>query len=489
MPRVDQPFALDGYVLTDLIGFGATGEVWRGRDETTHEPVALKRLWEPAAGGVVPRLRQDAAVVHETVGLHAIRVLEIATLSGGEAVIVMELADGGSLASLLARRGRLHPSEVVTVLAPLAEALAALHARGMVHGDLTPSNVLFTADGRPMLADVGLSQLVGEAPGDDIGFRDPAGDAVSPPTAAADCFALAAIGYAALTGVPPRSAARPGVVEPIVGRAPWVPAPLGSAIEAALAPDPAMRPDVAGFGAAVLAACGAAPVRLTGPRRTPDASGAAATNDVPPQRRTRAGVVIGMIAAVMAIAALVGIVSARVNPPHASALQPAPATSYPELQPTGAPTVTQWMGVIGKLDQLRAQAYRTGDPSLLRQIYRAWALGSAVDRYELALMKKEGLRARGFTESALSVKPQYELPNLADLRVVDHVSAYELVDRAGRVLARRSARTHAYVLELIYRGHRWWVRSVTDPSFGSASWQVRNRWRNSQIRIPRIGGR
>ncbi|MGN6474159.1 MAG: protein kinase domain-containing protein, partial [Mycobacteriales bacterium] len=231
---MDQPFAVDGYVLTDLIGFGATGAGGRGRDGPTHEPVALKRLWEPGADGLVLRLRQDAAVVAETAGSHAVRTLEVASLPGGEVVLVMDLAEGGSLASLLARRGRLHPSEVVTILGPLADALAALHARGIVHGDLTPANVLFTVDGRPMLGDVGLAQLTGEAPGDDVGFRDPALDAATPPTAASDCFALAAIGYAALTGAPPRSASRPDGVEPIVGRAPGVPAPLASAIEAAL---------------------------------------------------------------------------------------------------------------------------------------------------------------------------------------------------------------------------------------------------------------
>lgn len=459
MPRVEQPFALDGYALTDLIGFGATGEVWRGRDETTHEPVALKRLWEPAAAGLVLRLRQDAAVVAEVAGPHAVRLLEVATLSGGEVVLVMDYAEGGSLASLLARRGRLHPSEVVTVLAPLAEVLADLHRRGNIHGDLSPSNVLFTADGCPMLADFGLAIATGEQPGDVSGYRDPAHTAATPPTAASDCFGLAALGYAALTGVPPRIAS--GVIEPIVGRAPWVPAPLAAAVEAALAPDPALRPDVAGFGAAVLAACGAAPVRLTGPRRTTDAESPAAATDAARYERPRGLYVAGMAAVVLGIAALVGIGSARLNPPHASALQPAPTTSGSSVP--GALTPAQWKDVVGRLDDLRAQAYAAGDPALLSQVYEKKATASRIDQYVVGLMAQQHLQARGFTETVIRVRPDDELPNYADLRVVDHVSSYVVVDRAGRVVATRPATTRTFEFTLAYHAHRWWVRNVTVP--------------------------
>jgi serine/threonine protein kinase len=467
---VDQPFALDGYVLTDLIGFGATGEVWRGRDETTHEPVALKRLWEPADEGFVLRLRQDAAVVAETVGAHAVRLLEVATLPLGEAVLVMEYAEGGSLAALLARRGRLHPSEVVTVLGPLAQALAALHRRGIVHGDLTPANVLFAADGRPMLGDVGLAQLTGEAPGEDVGYRDPALDSVTPPTAASDCFALAAIGYAALTGVPPRSASRPGVIEPIEGRAPWVPAPLVSAIEAALAPDPAMRPDVAGFGATVLSACGAAPVRLTGPRRTPEPSATVAADaDTPTHRRSRGVVLVGMVAAVVAIAALVGTVSARLNPPRASALQ-AQFSSVVDATPTPRwKDPTPWRPVVAHLLALRAKAFATGRLSLLDSIYAPSSFAHDMDDASLRIMRSQRVRTRGFVQRIVKISVLDVSIGHTELDVTTTIQPYFVVDSAGRVVAARAARTLHFGMIIDRRHGVWLIQGLGRPPVVAAA--------------------
>ncbi|HWC34319.1 MAG TPA: protein kinase [Mycobacteriales bacterium] len=455
MPRVEQPFVLDGYTVTDLIGFGATGEVWRGRDETTHEPVALKRLWEPATEGLVLRLRQDAAVVAEVAGPHAVRVLEVAALPGGEVVLVMDLAEGGSLAALLARRGRLHPSEVVTILGPLAQSLADLHRRGLVHGDLTPANVLFAADGRPMLADVGLAVATGEQPGDDIGYRDPAYGAAGAPTAAADCFGLAALGYAALTGVPPRSPAQPDVIEPIVGRAPWVPAPLAAAIEAALAPDPATRPDVAGFGAAVLAACGVAPVRLTGPRRTPEHAAPVAADLPAAHPRPRRLVVAGMVAIVLGIAAVAGIGSARLDSPHASALQP-PAS--PDVKAASLPQWKDprpWRPIVKHLLALRARAFATDDRSLLNSIYDPASFVHDMDAASLRILRSEGLRTRGFTQRLVRLSVVDVETGRVELTVTTQVPPYTVIGRTGNVVATRTARTQRFAMA-IERHHGVW---------------------------------
>jgi len=458
MPRVEQPFGVDGYVVTDLIGFGATGEVWRGRDETTHEPVALKRLWEPASDGLVLRLREDAAVVSEIAGPHAVRLLEVAILPGGEVVLVMAEAAGGSLGGLLARRGRLHPSEVVTLLGPLAQVLAELHRRGMIHGDLTPNNVLLAANGCPMLADTALAIATGEQPGGDVGYRDPAHDNATPPTAASDCFGLAALGYAALTGVAPRNAS--GVIEPIVGRAPWVPASLASAIEAGLAADPALRPDIASFGAAVLAACGAAPLRLTGPRRTTEADETTASESLLARGPRRTAVAV-FVVAVLVISALVGVTSARFNPPRASALQPAPTTDV-EL----ATTTPRWKDptpyrpIVANLFALRARAFKTGRLALLDSVYTPESSVHDMDAAALRVLRSQHLHTRGFVQRILRISIHDVSPGYVELTLTTTIPSYVVVDRDGHVVAERHGRTQHFEMSIERRHREWLIQTL-----------------------------
>ncbi|HEX8210564.1 MAG TPA: serine/threonine-protein kinase [Longimicrobium sp.] len=75
--------------------------------------------------------------------------------------IVLEYASGGSLADRLRISGALPPAEAVRIVAQLADALAHLHARGIVHRDVKPSNVLFTAHGELRLADFGVAARIG----------------------------------------------------------------------------------------------------------------------------------------------------------------------------------------------------------------------------------------------------------------------------------------------------------------------------------------
>ena len=77
----------------------------------------------------------------------------------------MDYAPGGSLRQLVGARGRLSVGETVTVLTPIAQVLAYLHGRGFTHGDVSPGNVLFTAHGKPLLADLGVARMVGDPAG------------------------------------------------------------------------------------------------------------------------------------------------------------------------------------------------------------------------------------------------------------------------------------------------------------------------------------
>jgi len=250
-----------GYDVAHLLGYGATGEVWLAREVATGEAVALKRL--RCGGGMRERdrVRREAAVLAALEHPHLVRLRTVVTLAD-ELVLVLDHAAGGSLSALMGARGTLLPGEVVTIATPLAQALAAVHARGVVHGDVSPANVLFTADGRPLLADLGVARLLGEPVGVPEGtpeFADPAVVAGAPPDASTDVFGLAAVCFAALTGVPPVAGGGPA---PLHRLAADVPGELVDVIHAAMAPDPVDRPTAAELASALFDACEAEPVRL-----------------------------------------------------------------------------------------------------------------------------------------------------------------------------------------------------------------------------------
>ena len=77
--------------------------------------------------------------------------------------IVMELVDGEDLATILRRSGTLPPRQVARIGAGIARALAAAHARGLIHRDVKPGNVLIGTDGRVKVVDFGIARAIAEA--------------------------------------------------------------------------------------------------------------------------------------------------------------------------------------------------------------------------------------------------------------------------------------------------------------------------------------
>jgi hypothetical protein len=470
MPRVGLPFAIRGYALVDLIGFGGTGEVWRARDETTGQPVAVKRLWEPAGPELVARLRTEATLLAEVAGRHAVALLDVRMLTNDEVVLVVEYAAGGSLASLLASRGRLQPSEVVTVLAPLARVLGNAHNRAMRHGDLTPSNILFAPDGCPKLSDFGLALAAGERPADDPSFRDPALSAGWLPGPASDVFGLAAIGYAALTGVPPRPADAMGRVPGIAELAPNVPPALASAVEAAMSPDPDDRPDAATFAAAILRSYPAMPVRLAGSRGTPVADPAVAARRTSRSRGvTRPLALLSVVAAVVVASAAAGIGRAHLDRPAATPLQTrSPAATPVAEDPTPSTSPgdhgSDYKAIVANLFALRAKAFATGDLSLLRSVYLHESLVLDMDRAALRVLITQHLRTRGFTQRIDSVSTEEVSDGFVQLWVTSTIPAYEIVGPRGRVVARRASRTQSFEMTIVRMHGRWLVQGLDKKS-------------------------
>ena len=494
------PPQVPGFDAVELLGFGASGEVWLAEQQGTGARVALKRL--AAGAGMEGRdlLRREAAVLAGVDHPHVVRLRAVHG-DGEGVVLVLDLAAGGSLARLLATRGRLTPGEVVTVGVPLAEALAAVHAQGLLHGDVTPGNVLFTADGRPVLSDLGVSRLLGVAVDAQQpvlgtpGYLAPEVVSGGAPGPAADVHGLAATCLAALTGRAPYDD---------LGRrrAPSEPAPgdrdgrLVEVLNRALDPDPAVRPTADAFALALFEAAAAEPVRL--PRPGADLLGGrplvpvAATHrvrrtapppaDVPasPDRRLRRGrsrgrrtrprrgagephravawAVAGVIAVGVAVATGVTWAGAAAGPrPVGPDLSGGLSSSSPTTTPDpsrGAPEgraepTAGWAAVLAALDAARSLAFAAGDEAALSAVYLPASPAGRRDAAELARLAGAGVRAAGLRLDTTSVRLVGRAPGRVQLSVTDVLGAYRLVDARGRVVARppgRGARTWTVVL-------------------------------------------
>ncbi len=258
---------VDGYAVTGLLGRGATSAVWAATDGDTGDPVAVK-ITDPAAQRAVDVLAlaaRESAVLSRVADEHVVRMRRAFARPDGSVAVVTDLAQGGSLANLVAARGRLTEGEVATVLVPLATTLDTLHRAGVVHGDLSPGNVLFTAAGKPLLADFATARAVGESepplvagtPGFLAPERADGGLATEP----GDVFGLGALAWYALTGRPLPDTGPPEGVE-MTGMVGAAYAPVVSRL---LAADPIDRPTAGEAARELYAASPPVPVRLVAP--------------------------------------------------------------------------------------------------------------------------------------------------------------------------------------------------------------------------------
>ncbi|WP_229830702.1 serine/threonine-protein kinase [Actinoplanes ianthinogenes] len=200
------------YRLVERLGAGGMSVVWRGFDEVLGRQVAVKVL--PPSTSADPsfrrRLRAEAQAAARLSHPHITNVYDYgeATTVDGEPVpyVVMELVDGESLAAVLTRVRTLPWNTAVRISADVAAALAAAHARGIVHRDVTPANVMLTSSGAKVV-DFGISALIGENDTDPDGslLGTPAylaperleGGQVSPAT---DVYAVGLLIYRMLIG-------------------------------------------------------------------------------------------------------------------------------------------------------------------------------------------------------------------------------------------------------------------------------------------------
>jgi DNA-binding beta-propeller fold protein YncE len=254
---------LAGYRLEAMIGRGGMGVVYRAHDLALDRDVALKLLVPELAEDVSFRerfLRESrlaASLEHpNVVPIHDAGEVD------GQLYIAMRLVEGTDLKAML-RDGPIEPREALDIVEQIADALDAAHARGLVHRDVKPSNVLVTGQGHVYLADFGLTRRLGDA-GEALGAANSLGsvDYVAPEQirgdevdGRADLYSLGCLLHECLTGEPPfRHGSETKTLfahlqEPPPGASglnPRLPVAVDAVIASALAKDPGERPGTCG---------------------------------------------------------------------------------------------------------------------------------------------------------------------------------------------------------------------------------------------------
>lgn len=212
-PRPDD--MIGQYRVMEFLGEGGMGTVYQVEHVALGRTYALKVLRarvvdrdDTAAEGFLREARTAARVRHPNI----VDVVDFGHMPDGRPYFVMELLEGESLADRV-ERGALPPAEVVTIARQIAMALAAAHDRGVIHADVTPSNILITS-ADPLhvkLVDFGLAQLAGEGAADDVpefvlgtpAYISPEQLRGLPATDRSDQYGLGAVLFELLVGKPP----------------------------------------------------------------------------------------------------------------------------------------------------------------------------------------------------------------------------------------------------------------------------------------------
>lgn len=522
-----------GYDVGRLLGRGGSATVWLVTEQSTGREFALKCFdadraapEESEAGDVMRReVRILSALAHShLLRVHAVVRLPVHDSGGCGLGLALDYAPGGSLATLVGSRGRLGPGETVTVLTPIAEALAYLHGQGFTHGDVAPGNVLFTADGKPLLADLGVARMVADAAPvaeeGTAGFQDPApSDAVRAGLQPErDIYALAALGWYCLTGRAPE----PGPHRPPLSLlVPEVPAALVAALEAGLGGERRERPPAAEFAALVYRSARAEPVDLSvsvhptvipqlltrkavqsGPGRRPGAIRKTGLHRGFRRTPARRALLPALAAAVLlagiwlladggpASDAVAGLFPGFVSGHDAPVQTGSPVgREGPAEGPVGGPPPPTAAGgatailpdleallasadpveAVRGLARLRSLALSSGDFSLLDAVNAPDSAAAASDGRIKAQLSASGHVLAGFSTSLTRIETTAESsPARAVVAITTAPSAYREIDGNGATVAEVPAASAQQLhLVLVPVDGRWRIQDVLPPGPGA----------------------
>jgi len=148
-----------GCVIEAIAGRGGMGVVYRARERRPARTVALKVIAAELASDAdfLARFERESEIAATIEHPNVLPVHRIGE-EGGLLYIVMRYVEGTDLAKEIAGRGRLDPRRAIDVIGQVCAALSAAHARGLVHRDVKPANVLITVDGHVYLTDFGIAK-------------------------------------------------------------------------------------------------------------------------------------------------------------------------------------------------------------------------------------------------------------------------------------------------------------------------------------------
>ena len=271
--QLEGSVAAGQYRIKKRMGSGASGVIYEAVRISDGMPVAIKLLRAAAAHDAVAsdRLRREAEALGLSWHPNVVEVIDHGHLPDGTAYLVMELLHGESLATRLKTKGRLAPAELLPIAMQVCDALAAVHAAGVIHRDLKPSNIFLAVDRedpagsmRVKLLDFGIARVEWEetritntgGPLGTPGYMSPEQETGGEVDGRSDIFALGAVLYEGLVGEPPPPPTPSGLVRtgenPVVTAAmrldsgiqkaaKLIPQAWRNVIEKAMAPLPADR--------------------------------------------------------------------------------------------------------------------------------------------------------------------------------------------------------------------------------------------------------
>jgi DNA-binding beta-propeller fold protein YncE/tRNA A-37 threonylcarbamoyl transferase component Bud32 len=339
-----------GHRIEEVIGSGGMGVVYRARHLALERERALKVVAPKLSADqrFRERFKRESRLAAQVEHPNVIPVHH-AGEETGQLYLAMRLVDGVDLRSLVEASGPLDPAHAVRVLAGIAAGLDAAHARGLVHRDVKPANVLIERDGdaeRVFLTDFGISRLAGSGESltttgeffGSVDFVAPEQIEGEPLDRRTDVYALGGVLHFVLTAQPPfpretelaklfaHANAPPPRPSEVV---PGLPPAIDDVVAKAMAKRPKDRYGSAGeLAAAAAAALGApAPDLAPAAARQPPSADAAPTRSLRRAARRRVPLAIGALAAVAAAAAAAALVLSDGGGPESQA----PAGPQPEI--------------------------------------------------------------------------------------------------------------------------------------------------------------